>query len=110
MKQKKELKKLSSIYRYFRFLGLFEIPNIILSEQKTVEKYIHESLSVLTNEVVGQEILKLFIMPYRLNCFYNAYKDQIKFKWVEIIKEHFIRTKFEVGLKKCLNRIDNIIN
>ena len=98
------------IYRYFRFLGLFEIPNIILSEQKTVEKYIHESLSVLTNEVVRQEILKMFNMPYPLNCFYNSYKDQIKFKWVEIIKEHFIRTKFEVGLKKCLNRIDNIIN
>ena len=98
------------IYRYFRFRGLFEIPNIILSEQKIVEKYIHESLSVLTNEVLRQEILKMFNMPYPLNCFYNFYKDQIKFKWVEIIKEHFIRTKFEVGLKKCLNRIDNIIN
>ncbi len=98
------------IYRYFRFFGLFDIPEINLKDQNIVEKYIHESLSVLTNEVIRQEILKMFNMPYPLNCFYKSHQTQIKFKWVEIIKEHFIRTNYELGLNKCLNRIDSIIN
>ena len=98
------------IYRYFRFLALFDIPNIDLREHSIVETYIHESLNVLTNDVIRQEILKMFNMPYPLNCFYQSMQNQIKFKWVEIIKEHFIRTNYELGLKKCLNKIDNIIN
>ena len=98
------------IYRYFRFLGLFELPNITLKDQRIVEKYIHESLSILTNDVIRQEILKMFNMTYPLNCFFKSHQNQQKFKWVEIIKEHFIRTNYELGLKKCLNKIDNIIN
>ena len=95
------------IYRYFRFLGLFDLPLINKKTQTIVEKYIHESLAVLTNDVIRQEVLKMFNMPYPLNCFYRS---QVKFKWVEILKEHFIKTNYELGLKKCLNKIDNIIN
>jgi tRNA nucleotidyltransferase/poly(A) polymerase len=95
------------IYRYFRFLGLFDLPLIDKKTQKIFEKYIHESLAVLTNDVIRQEVLKMFNMPYPLNCFYRS---NVKFKWVEIVKEHFIKTKYELGLDKCLNKIDNIIN
>ena len=95
------------IYRYFRFLGLFDLPLIDKKTQKIVEKYIHESLSVLTNDVIRQEVLKMFNMPYPLNCFYRS---NVKFKWVEIVKEHFIKTKYDLGLNKCLNKIDNILN
>ena len=95
------------IYRYFRFLGLFDLPLIDKKTQKFVEKYIHESLSVLTNDVIRREILKMFNMPYPLNCFYRS---NVKFKWIEIVKEHFIKTKYDLGLNKCLNKIDNIIN
>lgn len=95
------------IYRYFRFLGLFYLPLIDKKTQKIVEKYIHESLAVLTNDVIRQEVLKMFNMPYPLNCFYRS---NVKFKWVEIVKEHFIKTKYDLGLNKCLNKIDNIIN
>ena len=95
------------IYRYFRFLGLFDLPLIDKKTQIIVEKYIHESLAVLTNDVIRQEVLKMFNMPYPLNCFYRS---NVKFKWVEIVKEHFIKTKYDLGLNKCLNKIDNIIN
>jgi len=95
------------IYRYFRFLGLFDLPLINKKTQTIVEKYIHESLVVLTNDVIRQEVLKMFNMPYPLNCFYQSH---VKFKWVEIVKEHFIKSNYELGLKKCLNKIDNIIN
>ena len=95
------------IYRYFRFLGLFDLPLIDKKTQSIVEKYIHESLVVLTNDVIRREVLKMFNMPYPLNCFYRS---QVKFKWVEILKEHFIKTNYELGLKKCLNKIDSIIN
>jgi len=95
------------IYRYFRFFGLFDLPLIDKKTQSIVEKYIHESLGVLTNDVIRQEVLKMFNMPFPLNCFYRS---QVKFKWVEILKEHFIKTNYELGLKKCLNKIDSIIN
>ena len=95
------------IYRYFRFLGLFDLPLIDKKTQTIVEKYLHESLAILTNDVIRQEVLKMFNMPYPLNCFYRSH---VKFKWVEILKEHFIKTNYELGLKKCLNKIDNIIN
>ena len=95
------------IYRYFRFFGLFDLPLINIKTQQIVEKYIHESLAVLTNDVIRQEVLKMFNMPYPLNCFYQP---QVKFKWVEILKEHFIKTNYDLGLKKCINKIDNIIN
>ena len=95
------------IYRYFRFLGLFDLPLIDKKTQSIVEKYIHESLAVLTNDVIRQEVLKMFNMPFPLNCFHRS---NVKFKWVEIVKEHFIKTKYDLGLNKCLNKIDNIIN
>ena len=95
------------IYRYFRFLGLFDQPDIDDTTQSFVEKYIHESLVVLTNDVIRQEVLKMFNMPFPLNCFFRS---QDKFKWVEILKEHFIKTNYTLGLEKCLNRIDSIIN
>ena len=83
------------------------MPSINFEDQQIVEKYIHESLIVLTNDVIRQEVLKMFNMSYPLNCFYQSH---VKFKWVEILKERFIKTKYELGLKKCLNKIDNIIN
>ena len=95
------------IYRYFRFLGLFDQPDIDDTTQSFVEKYIHESLVVLTNDVIRQEVLKMFNMPFPLNCFFRSHD---KFKWVEILKEHFIKTNYTLGLEKCLNRIDSIIN
>ena len=98
------------IYRYFRFRGLFNLPKTSLSDQKIVEKYIHESLAVLTNDVIRQEILKMFNMSFPLNCFYISHQTLQKFKWVEIVQEHFIRTKYDLGLNKCLNKIDNLIN
>ena len=98
------------IYRYFRFLGLFDSPQINLENQKIVEKYIHESLIILTNDLIRQEILKMFSMPFTLNCFYEHTQTKIKYKWVDIIKEHFIQTNYKLGLEKCLNKIDRIIN
>ncbi len=98
------------IFRYFRFLGLFDLPLINKNTQTIVEKYIHESLAVLTNDTIRQEVLKMFNMPYPLNCFFQTQQKQTKYKWVEIVKNHFIRTNYDLGLHKCLNKIDNIIN
>ena len=66
----------------------------VQNSMKIVEKYIHESLVVLTNDVIRQEVLKMFNMPFPLNCFFRS---QVKFKWVEILKEHFIKTNFKQG-------------
>ena len=36
--------------------------------------------------------------------------EAAKSGYIEIVKEHFIRTKYDLGLNKCLDRIDNLIN
>ena len=38
------------IYRYFRFLGLFDLPLIDKKTQSIFKKYIHKTLGVLTND------------------------------------------------------------
>ena len=98
------------IYRYFRFLGLFDESNILNEYEKILNDHILHSFNYLSNEIIRQEILKMFNMPYPLNCFYQSHQTQLKFKWIEIVKEHFIKTNYELGLNKCLNKIDNIIN
>ena len=98
------------IFRYYRFLGLFENPSVQNEYEEIHNKYTSYCFDYLSNDIIRQEILKMFNMPYPLNCFFYSHQTLQKFKWVEIIKEHFIRTKYDVGLNKCLNKIDKIIN
>jgi len=98
------------IFRYFRFLGLFDSPNHIDNYKDIFNNYITHCFNYLSNDIVRQEILKMFNMPYSMNCFFQPQQKQVKYKWVEVIKDHFIQTNYEIGLNKCLNKIDNIVN
>jgi len=98
------------LFRYFRFLGLFDSPNNIDDYMDIFNNYITQCFTFLSNDIIRKEVLKMFNMPYPLNCFYQSHQTQLKFKWVDIVKEHFIKTNYELGLNRCLNKIDNIIN
>jgi hypothetical protein len=52
----------------------------------------------------------MFNTSFPLNCFFNKKNSMKKKYWVELVKQHFIKTSYDIGLNKCLNKIDLLIN
>ena len=98
------------IFRYFRFLGIFKKPNLIKNYDKILSIYFEKSFKFLSNDLIRQEILKMFNTPYPLNSFLNNKKTMEKYYWIDLVKKHFIKTDYEIGLTKCLNKVDLLIN
>jgi hypothetical protein len=48
--------------------------------------------------------------PFPRNSFFSEEQNNIKKKWIRLIKQQFIDTKYELGLNKCLNKIDLLKN
>ena len=63
----------------------------------------------LSNELIRQEILKMFSMQYPLNCFFNK-KNKEKRDWLVNIEKKFLRENYELGLKKCLDKVNALID
>ena len=51
-----------------------------------------------------------FDTTYPLNSFFNNKDNQEKRFWIELTKNHFIKTHYDLGLNKCLNKIDLLIS
>ena len=96
------------IFRYFRFLALFEEPKLIKGYEEIILNYLEESFNFLSNELIRQEILKIFKLPFPLNAFFSNEKTMIKKYWIELTKQHFVKTKYDIGITRCLNKIDLI--
>ena len=98
------------IFRYYRFLGVFENPNIINKYDEILFEYIHKSFNYLSNDLIRQEILKMFKTSFPLNCFLNKKNFSKKKYWIKLVKQHFTKTGYDIGLNKCLNKIDLLTN
>ena len=98
------------IFRYIRFLSTFQEPKLIVDYNEVLIKYCEQSFNNLSNDLIRQEILKMLNSSFPLNSFYNIKKNMEKKRWVEITKKHFIKTGYEIGLIKCLNRIELLVN
>jgi poly(A) polymerase len=98
------------ILRYFRFLATFENPKLIENYDKLLSNYYQCSFDFLTNDLIRQEILKMFNSPFTQNSFFNEKKIIEKKLWVEITQKHFVKTGYKIGLNRCLNKIDLLIN
>ena len=48
----------------------------------------------------------MFKTSYPLNCFFVNVEKNIKRTWVDIVKDQFLKTKYEIGINKCLNKVD----
>ena len=97
------------IFRYYRFLGIFENPKLVEDYDKILSQYFEKSFNYLSNDLIRQEILKMFNTPFAENCFFI--RDSMKKKyWIELVTKHFIKSSYEIGLKKCLNKIDLLVN
>ena len=98
------------IYRYYRFLGLFDFPKLENENENILKKYSLESFIYLSNDIIRQEVLKMFKMPFAVNCFFKNIVKKDKRNWLKNTNNHFIKTKYDLGLKKCLNKIEVLIN
>ena len=98
------------IFRYYRFLGIFENPHLIDGYEETFKKYFEESFNYLSNDLLRQEILKMLNTSYPLNSFFNNKDNKKKRFWIELTKNHFVKTQYDLGLNKCLNKIDLLVN
>ena len=98
------------IFRYYRFLGIFAEPKLIKEYDEILLNYCEKSFDVLSNDLIRQEILKMFNSPFPLNSFFDNKKTIEKKNWVQLTKKHFIKTGYEIGLTRCLNKIDLLIN
>ena len=52
----------------------------------------------------------MFNTAFPLNSFYINIENKEKRYWVELVKKHFIKSKYDLGLNKCLNKIDLLIS
>ena len=98
------------IFRYYRFLGVFEDPIIVKDYDKVLSQYFEKSFNYLSNDIMRQEILKMFKTSFPINCFFDKQNSTHKKYWIELTKEHFIKTSYDIGLNKCLNKIDLLVN
>jgi poly(A) polymerase len=98
------------IFRYYRFLGVFENPVLIKGYDEVLSQYCERSFNYLSNDLIRQEILKIFSTPFPINSFFERKNPMKKKYWIELTKEHFIKTSYDLGLNKCLNKIDSLIN
>ena len=77
---------------------------------KVLSQYFEKSFNYLSNDIMRQEILKMFKTSFPINCFFDKQNSTLKKYWIELTKEHFIKTSYDIGLNKCLNKIDLLVN
>ena len=97
------------IYRYYRFLGIFNKPFLVENYENILKRYFKESFICLSNHKLREEIMKMFLTPFPLNCFYKDTGIKVKRSWIELTRKHFIEGHFDIGLNDCLNEIDILI-
>ena len=96
------------IFRYYRFLGCFMNPKINKEDETVLHNYCGRALQHLSNELVRKEILKMFDNPFPIHSFCNNNNKLEKNFWVVATKENFILQSYELGLTKCLNKVEEL--
>ena len=97
------------VFRYFRFLGIFKEPKLIKNYNEILLSCFEDSFSFLSNDVIRQEILKMLHSEFPINSFFDNKAVLEKKYWLILTKKHFIKTGYDIGLNRCLNKIDNLV-
>ena len=98
------------IFRYYRFLGIFEKPQIIEGYELVLHQYCTQAFQKLSDDLIRKEILKMFNNFFPINSFCSHKNRNEKNEWVKITNQHFKNTNYNLGLNKCLNKIDLFFN
>ena len=96
------------IFRYYRFLGIFKDPKVIERYDEVLSQYFEKAFNYISNDLIRQEILKMFNTSFPINCFFNKNSMQKQY-WIDLVTKKFIKSNYDIGLKKCLNKIDLLV-
>ena len=96
------------IFRYYRFLGLFEYPKILDGYEKILNENFLKTFDYVPKELIRSEILKMLKNPFPLNSFANPSSLKKKTYWLEMTRQHFLEINYKLGLNKCLNLVEKL--
>ncbi len=97
------------ILRYFRFLGLFEKPNLIEGYKETLYKYLPHVRKHIPNDRIRNELLKMLKNKFVLNSVVDSKNPNQLNTLIKTIKHWWTEDQFELGLRKCMNKIHGLI-
>ena len=97
------------ILRYFRFLGIFQNVNIIKNYEKILQKNIFQLKNNVTHERTRDEILKMLKNTFNKNSFMSFVNPNEANDLIKTIKQWWIEDKYQLGLDRCMNRVEKII-
>ena len=98
------------ILRYFRFLGLFEKPNLIQKYEDSLYKNLSQLRIYVSQEQIRNEILKMMKNKFKMNSFVNLKNKNETNTLIQKIKTWWIEDQFDLGIKQCMNKIDELIS
>ena len=73
-------------------------------------KHLSKAFIKLSNEIIRIEILKMLNNFFPINSFFHNYEKKQKRQWLELTEKHFVETNYDLGIKKCLNKVNLLIN
>ena len=97
------------ILRYFRFLGLFENPNLIDGYEEILYKNLPQLREHVSNDQIRNELLKMLKYKFKINSILNSQNFNEASTLIQTIREWWTEDHYELGLHKCMNKIDALI-
>jgi len=97
------------ILRYFRFLGLFKNPNLIIGYEEILYNNLVQLKYQVSNDQIRNELLKMLKNKYRINSFINLQNKKEVNILINTINEWWIKDQYELGINKCMNKIYEFI-
>ena len=97
------------ILRYFRFLGLFRNPNLIIGYEKILYNNLLQLKYQISNDQIRNELLKMLKNKYKINSFINLQNKKEANILINTINEWWIKDQYKLGINKCMNKIYELI-
>ena len=96
------------ILRFHRFLGFFNNIYIHSNYEEVLNENIPFIKNNINNEVIKNELIKMFNNPHKINSFCNYQNPKQKNYLLKKINQWWLEEKYEIGLKKCFKEIDKL--
>ena len=94
------------IFRFYRFLGCFKDLNIFSHYEKILCKHIPQIKKYIKNEIMRNEILKMFKNPYAINSLRDFNNLSLKNDLIKQINDWWIADNYFLGIQKCMNEVN----
>ena len=96
------------ILRFHRFLGFFKNINVLKDYEEVIDKNILFIKNNINNDVIKNELIKMFNNPYKINSFCNYRDPKQKNNLVKKINQWWLEDKYEIGINKCFKEINKL--